>query len=63
MDTILLIIAWLYYIHENRNSLLEIETLVLSLQHRRGSLGNGFLRAFGHCRDSVISGVTLAAHS
>lgn len=50
MDIILLIIAWLYYIYENRNSLLEIETLVLNIQCRHSSLENCFLRA-GHCRD------------
>lgn len=51
MDIILLIIAWLYCIHENRNNLLGIETLVLSIEYRHGSLENRFPRAFGHCRD------------
>lgn len=51
MDIILLIIAWLHYIHENRNNLLEIETLVLSILYRHSLLENCFLRTFGHCRD------------
>lgn len=57
---IILIIVWLHYIKENRNSLLEIETLVLSIQYRHSSLADCFLRAFG---DQFISRVTSAVSS